>query len=55
MFGFQDDSKEKGERLKHDKRRRDLSLEICCNKIKVLKTGKGTLVCCVKPMKLVKS
>jgi desulfoferrodoxin-like iron-binding protein len=29
--------------------------EICGNKVKVLEAGKGTLVCCGKPMKLVKS
>lgn len=28
--------------------------EICGNKVKVLEAGKGTLVCCGKPMKLVK-
>jgi superoxide reductase len=29
--------------------------EICGNKVKVLEVGKGTLVCCGKPMKLVES
>ena len=29
--------------------------EICGNKVKVLKAGVGTLVCCGEPMKLVKS
>jgi len=28
--------------------------EICGNKVKVLEAGKGTLVCCGQPMKLVK-
>ncbi|MCL6578329.1 MAG: desulfoferrodoxin FeS4 iron-binding domain-containing protein [Candidatus Bathyarchaeota archaeon] len=28
--------------------------EICGNKVKVLEAGKGTLVCCGKPMKLAK-
>ncbi|MBS7657151.1 MAG: desulfoferrodoxin FeS4 iron-binding domain-containing protein [Candidatus Bathyarchaeia archaeon] len=28
--------------------------EICGNKVKVLQSGAGTLVCCGKPMKLVK-
>jgi desulfoferrodoxin-like iron-binding protein len=29
--------------------------EICGNKVEVLEAGKGNLVCCGKPMKLVKS
>lgn len=29
--------------------------EICGNKVKVLESGVGTLVCCGRPMKLVKS
>ncbi|MEM2589332.1 MAG: desulfoferrodoxin FeS4 iron-binding domain-containing protein [Candidatus Aenigmatarchaeota archaeon] len=29
--------------------------EICGNKVKVIEAGKGTLVCCGKPMKLTKS
>jgi superoxide reductase len=28
--------------------------EICGNKVKVLESGVGTLVCCGKPMKLLK-
>ncbi len=28
--------------------------KICGNKVKVLETGKGTLVCCGKPMVIVK-
>jgi len=28
--------------------------EVCGNKVKVLEVGKGTLVCCGQPMKLVK-
>jgi superoxide reductase len=28
--------------------------EICGNKVKVIEAGKGTLVCCGKPMKPVK-
>jgi superoxide reductase len=29
--------------------------KICGNKVKVLKAGKGTLVCCGQPMVLVKA
>nr|MDO8134440.1 desulfoferrodoxin FeS4 iron-binding domain-containing protein [Candidatus Njordarchaeum guaymaensis] len=29
--------------------------EICGNKVSVITAGKGTLVCCGKPMKLVKA
>lgn len=29
--------------------------KICGNKVKVLESGKGTLVCCGKPMVLVKA
>ncbi len=29
--------------------------EICGNKVKVLESGKGTLVCCGKPMVYVKA
>jgi superoxide reductase len=29
--------------------------EICKNKVKVLEAGKGTLICCGKPMKLTKA
>jgi len=29
--------------------------KICGNKVKVLEAGKGTLVCCGKPMVLVKA
>jgi superoxide reductase len=29
--------------------------KICGNKVKVLEAGKGTLVCCKKPMVLVKA
>lgn len=28
--------------------------EICGNKVKLIATGKGVLVCCGKPMKLIK-